>query len=386
MEGDGRLGVLSNIRVLEIGGIGPIPFVGMMLSDMGAETIRVERIAAGKKSLPQAGILERNRKRIGVDLKSPKGVDLILRLVEAADVLIEGYRPGVMERLGLGPDECRRRNPRLIYGRITGWGQEGPMATLAGHDLNYISTVGVTNAIGSADRKPSPPLNLVGDYGGGAMLLTVGVCGALFERSQSGQGQVIDAAMVDGAALLMNTIYELEQRGQWAADARESNLLDGGAHFYCVYETADGKYLSVGASEAHLYRNLLDELGLSEEKELIERQWDRSSWPAFRERFAAVFRTRSGDDWMQQFEGKDVCCTPVLNFREATAYPQHRSRRLFVRLGEFEQAAPAPRFSRTPSGAVAPSSRAGEFTDEILGLARISGEEATALKNEAVVL
>lgn len=380
------MGVLSSIRVLEIGGIGPIPFVGMMLSDMGAETIRVERVGAGTKKLPQSGILERNRKRIGVDLKSPLGVDLILRLVETADVLIEGFRPGVMERLGLGPDECRSRNPRLIYGRMTGWGQEGPMAALAGHDLNYISTVGVTNAIGSADRKPSPPLNLVGDYGGGAMLLTVGVCGALFERSRSGQGQVIDAAMVDGAALLMNTVYELEQRGQWAADQRESNLLDGGAHFYCVYETADGKYLSVGASEAHLYRNLLAELALGDDNELIERQWARSSWPAFRERFAAVFRTRSRDDWVRQFEGKDVCCTPVLNFSDATAYAQHEARKLFVRVGEFEQAAPAPRFSRTPSEVLAPSSQVGEFTDEILSLAGISGEEATALKNAAVVL
>lgn len=380
------MGALSGVRILEIGGIGPIPFVGMMLSDMGAEAIRVERIQPGNADLPQAGVLERNRKRIGVDLKSARGVDLILKLVERADVLIEGYRPGVMERLGLGPDDCEKRNSRLIYGRMTGWGQDGPLAAMAGHDLNYVSTVGVTKAIGSADRKPSPPLNLVGDYGGGAMLLTVGVCAALFERSRSGRGQVIDAAMIDGAALLMNTVYELEQRGQWDADERESNLLDGGAHFYSVYETADGRYISVGASEPHLYGNLLIELSLAGDHELIERQWDRASWPGFRDRFAAAFRTRTRDEWMRQLDGKDVCCTPVLSFAECKAFPHHQARDLFIRIDEFDQAAPAPRFSRTPSKAAAPSSGAGECTDEILSLAEIAGEEAASLKTAGIVL
>ncbi len=380
------MGPLAGIRVLEVCGIGPIPFVGMMLSDMGAEVIRVERIA-GKgdtASLPPAGILERNRKRIGVDLKAAEGVALVKALAAQSDVLLEGFRPGVMERLGLGPDECLTLNPRLIYGRMTGWGQQGPMANLGGHDLNYISTLGVTAAIGTSQR-PVPPLNLVGDYGGGAMTMTIGVCAALHERNNSGLGQVIDTAMIDGAALLMNTVYELAQRGEWRNE-REANLLDGGAHFYAVYETSDGKFMSVGAAEPHFYRLLLVELGIGEDEEMIARQWESAKWPEYKTRLASAFRCRTRAEWASQFEGKDACCTPVLELDEVASYPHHKARGLFVKTGEFEGAAPAPRFSRTVSQVTGPASDKGECTDDILALAGIGPAEAAALKASGAVL
>lgn len=380
------MGPVSGVRVLEVGGIGPVPFCGMMLSDLGAEVIRIERLTAdGAGPEVSNGILERNRKRIAVDLKSPGGVDLILRLVEKSDVLIEGFRPGVMERLGLGPDTCLARNGRLIFGRMTGWGQSGPLSRTAGHDLNYISSVGVVNAIGAADRRPSPPLNLVGDYGGGGLMLAMGVCAALFERSTSGRGQVIDAAMCDGVALLMNTVYELMQRGQWSHE-REANLMDGGAHFYGAYETSDGKFMTVAAAEPQFYRALLIELGLQDDQELVAEQMNKDKWPLFRERFAAVFKKKSREEWSARLLEKDVCCTPVLNFHEALRFPHNREREVFVRVGEFDQAAPAPRFSRTKSSMPVPGSEIGAMTDEILAFAGLSAAEAGAAKSDGIVL
>ena len=381
------MGPLKGVRVLEIGGIGPIKFVGMMLSDMGAEIIRVERMPhPDRPDLDfNDGIVERNRRRIAVDLKSPAGVDLVLRLADQADVLIEAYRPGVMERLGLGPDECLARNQRLIYGRMTGWGQHGPLAKTAGHDINYISAVGVTGAIGSADRRPAPPLNLVGDYGGGAMTLVIGICAALFETARSGKGQVIDAAICDGAALLMNIMYELHQKGEWS-DEREANLMDGGSPYYGTYETSDGKFMSVGSAEPQFYHQLLVELGLDSDEELVHGQNDTSLWPAFRERIAAAFKTRTRDEWTARMMHKDVCVVPVLTMGEAMEFPHNTARGVFIKVGDFVQAAPAPRFSRTPSDTPTPPGKVGAETDAILAAAGLSAATIAALKAGGVVI
>ncbi len=381
------MGPLKGVRVLEVGGIGPIPFVGMMLSDMGADIIRVERMPhPDRPDLDiNDGIVERNRRRIAVDLKSPAGVDLVLRLADQADVLIEGYRPGVMERLGLGPDVCFARNPKLIYGRMTGWGQEGPLAKTPGHDINYISAVGVTGTIGSADRHPVPPLNLVGDYGGGAMTLVIGVCAALFETSRSGKGQVIDAAICDGAALLMNIMYEMHQKGDWR-DEREANLLDGGSHYYGTYETSDGKFMSVGSAEPQFYHQLLVELGLDGDEELAHGQHDTTKWPVFRDRIATVFKTRTRDEWTARMTHKDVCAIPVLSIGEAMEFPHNTERGVFIKVGDYVQAAPAPRFSRTPSDTPTPPGKVGADTDEILSAAGLSSATMAALKASRVVI
>lgn len=379
------MGALDGIRILEIGGIGPVPFAGMMLSDMGAEIIRIERMPSGAATDIPAGILERNRRRIAIDLKSPKGIELVLRLVDRSDVLIEGFRPGVMERFGLGPEICCARNERLVFGRMSGWGQDGPLCTVAGHDLNYISAVGVTAMIGAADNRPMPPLNLVGDYGGGGMLLALGVCAALFERSRSGKGQVIDAAMCDGAALLMNTVYELIQRGQWQPQ-REANALDGGAHFYNSYETADGLYMAVAAAEPQFYRALLTELGLGDDEDMLAHQMDSNRWPDFRARVAAVFKTRTRAEWVERMLHEDMCATPVLSFDEVRGFPHNKARNLFVAVDGLDQAAPAPRFSRTPSRSPEPASALGIDTEEILALAGIGAGDIDRLTKERVVI
>ncbi len=381
------MGPLRGVRILEVGGIGPIPFVGMMLSDMGAEIVRVERMPDPKRPDLAAhdGIVERNRRRIAVDLKSPEGVELLLQLADQSDVLIEGYRPGVMERLGLGPEVCLARNPKLIYGRMTGWGQTGALSRTPGHDINYISAIGITGTIGASDRRPSPPLNLVGDYGGGAMNLVIGVCAALFETSRSGQGQVIDAAICDGAALLMNIMYEMHQDGEWS-DEREANLLDGGSHYYGTYETADGLYMSVGSAEPQFYHQLLVELGLDSDQELVYGQHDRAKWPEFRTRIAAAFKTRTREEWTERLSHKDVCAIPVLSIGEAMEFPHNKERGLFVEVGKYKQAAPAPRFSRTPSATPVPPRPLGADTDAILGAIGLDGDKLAALKAKGVVI
>ena len=373
------MGPLTGLTVLELQGIGPGPFCGMMLADMGAEVIRIDRASAvGRPPARAADILARGRRSIAVDLKHPDGAETVLALAERCDVLIEGFRPGVMERLGLGPDAVLGRNPAIIYGRMTGWGQEGPMAHAAGHDINYISLTGALHAIGEPGGKPVPPLNLVGDFGGGGMLLAFGILAALYERVSSGRGQVVDAAMTDGSALLMNGLYGGMNTGQWKPE-RGSNFVDGGAHFYGTYETKDGKYVSVGSIEPQFYALLLEKSGLVDQGDL-PRQHDRDSWPAMRQRLAEIFRTRTRDEWCALMEGSDVCFAPVLSMGEAYDHPHNRERGTFVELGGMMQPAPAPRFSRTPSAISRPAPHPGQDTDEGLSAWGLGGEEIAKLR------
>lgn len=358
------MGPLSGVRVVELQGIGPGPYCGMMLADMGAEIIRVDRAGSVGNPAAKTDILARGRKSIGVDLKNEAGVETVLKLVESADVLIEGFRPGVTERLGLGPDACLARNPRLVYGRMTGWGQTGDMAHVAGHDINYISLSGALHAIGEEDGRPVPPLNLVGDFGGGGMLLAFGIAAALFETSKSGKGQVIDAAMTDGSALLMNAIFGIMNSGRWTYE-RGTNLLDGGAHFYGTYTTADNKHVSIGSIEPQFYALLLEKTGLDQDGDLPA-QMSRDDWPLLRGKLEAIFATKTRDQWDEIMLGTDICYAPVLNFEEAVAHPHNAARQTFVEQDGVTQAAPAPRFSRTapelPTTATAP----GADTDAVL--------------------
>jgi alpha-methylacyl-CoA racemase len=359
-------GPLEGIRIVEIAGIGPGPFCAMMLADQGAEVLRVDRAERAKLPRlpgPNLDLLNRGRRSVAVDLKSPAGVEVVLRLVDRADALIEGFRPGVMERLGLGPDACLSRNPRLVYGRMTGWGQVGPLAKAAGHDLNYIALTGALHAIGRPDSPPPPPLNLVGDFGGGGLLLAYGITCALLERVRSGKGQVVDAAMVDGAAALMAIIYGAHASGWWR-DERMANMLDGGAHFYDCYETKDGRYVSIGSIEPQFYAELLEKLGLAGEE--LPKQMDRSAWPAMKKRVAEIIRTRTREEWCRIMEGSDVCFAPVLSLGEAPDHPHLRARHTFVEVGGVRQPGPAPRFSRTPARIERPPAHAGEHTDAAL--------------------
>ena len=350
------MGPLSGIKMIEIVGIGPCPFAAMMLSDLGAEILRVDR--AGAKAFayadPKMDFLARGRKSIEVDLKSESGRELLLELVERSDVLLEGFRPGVMERLGVGPEPCLERNPGLVYGRMTGWGQAGPMAKTPGHDINYIALAGVLGAVGRAGAPPTPPLNLVGDFGGGGMLLAYGVLAALLERGRSGLGQVVDAAMVDGAALLMAPLYGAEAVGGWGP--RGTNLLDSGAPFYDAYETADGEWVSIGSLEPQFFAELLKKLNLDAGDR--PHQMDPSGWPALRDELTATFRSKTRAEWEAILGDAEVCFAPVLSMREAIDHPHNRERRTFVEVDELAQPAPAPRFSRTPpdlpESAVAP--------------------------------
>ncbi len=375
------MGPLEGIRVVELQGIGPGPFAGMVLADLGAELVRVDRaqnVHSPAPAKPPGDILARGRKSVGVDLKHPDGVETVLRLVEQADVLIEGFRPGVMERLGLGPDVCLRRNPRVVYGRMTGWGQDGPLATAAGHDINYIALAGVLGLIGRKGEKPVAPLNLVGDFGGGGMLLVVGVLAALVERARSGKGQVVDAAMVDGAALLNGIIFGMAAQGMWS-DQRESNLLDGGAHFYDSYETQDGKYVAIGSIEPQFYAELLEKTGLS--GETLPRQMDRAQWPAMKQRFTALFKTKTRDEWCRIMEGSDICFAPVLGMAEAAQHPHNVARSTFVEVAGIPQPGPAPRFSRTPGKIERPPAHAGQHTDEVLASFGFSAADIRKLRD-----
>ncbi len=380
------MGPLEGVKIIEIAGIGPGPFAAMMLSDMGADVLRVDRAAAvrgGDPEKPPPDVINRGRKSIGVDLKHAEGVETVLRLVDGADALIEGFRPGVMERLGLGPDACLARNGRLVYGRVTGWGQEGPMAQAAGHDINYIALSGTLDSIGRAGEKPLPPLNLVGDFGGGGMLLAFGVVCALLERDRSGRGQVVDAAMVDGAAALMAMMHGMRAMGFWR-DERGTNLLDTGAHFYDTYETADGKYVSIGSIEPQFYAQLIELSGLGTGGDLPG-QMDRSGWDAMKERLTAVFKTKTRDQWCEIMEGTDVCFAPVLSMAEAPSHPHIAHRQTFVEYSGVTQPAPAPRFSRSSPEIVRPSSFPGQHTDEALADWGFSGDEIAALRDSKAI-
>lgn len=339
-------GPLAGLRVVEMAGLAPGPFAAMMLADMGAQVLRIDRPEPAARALPQRfWFTDRNRRSIAVDLKSAEGVAFVRKLVAESDALIEGFRPGVMERLGLGPDECLALNPRLVYGRMTGWGQDGPLAQAPGHDINYIALAGVLDSIGSADGPPVVPLNLVGDFGGGGMYLAFGIVCALLEASRSGKGQVIDAAMVDGAASLMNYFYSYMAGGKWRG--RGTGNLGGAAPHYGVYETRDGKYISVGSAEPKFYAELLRLTGL--DREQIPDRADPANWPVLREKLAAVFRTKTRDEWNALMEQAEVCFAPVLDLREAAAHPHNAARGTFIEVDGHLQPAPAPRFSRTPS-------------------------------------
>src|SRR3569833_1641428 len=375
------MGPLHGVRVIEIASLAPAPFGCMVLSALGADVLRADRPTSvgGKASINPH---DRDRRSIALNLKDPTGVGLLLRLLETADVLVEGFRPGVAERLGFGPDVCLVRNPGLVYGRMTGWGQEGPMAPMAGHDINYIAVAGALDPVGRAGERPPAPLNLVGDFGGGGMLLAVGILAALHERSRSGRGQVVDAAMVDGAALLTSFIHGMRGQGAWQ-DARGTNLLDTGAPFYDTYETADDIFMSVGALEPQFYAALLHGLGLAGED--LPDQLHRDRWPELRARFTEVFKGRTRDEWTEIFDGTDACVAPVLGLGEAPAHPHATARTGFIDLDGLPQPAPAPRFSRTSAEVPTPPVRPGEHTDAALGELGLTDEELADLRKRGAV-
>jgi alpha-methylacyl-CoA racemase len=378
------MGPLQGIRLLEIAGIGPGPYCAMVLSDMGAEVIRIVRPGPGQfgGGRPTHDLLSRGRRSICVDLKRKEGIDTILRLCEQADGLFEGFRPGVMERLGLGPDTCLARNPRLVYGRMTGFGQEGPLAQAAGHDINYIAVSGVLAHIGRAGQPPTPPINLIGDFGGGGLLLAFGMVCALLERVRSGKGQVVDAAMVDGAAALMTIFHGAQQAGFWK-DAVGTNMLDSGAPFYDAYETSDGKYVAIGSIEPQFYAELLQKLGLDGED--LPDQNDPAGWPVLRKRFTDVFRSRTRDEWCSLLEGSDACFAPVLTMAEARVHPHNRARNAFVDVAGVAQPGPAPRFSRTKTEVPRPASAGGADTDAVLRDWGFGADEIAQLRDAKAI-
>jgi alpha-methylacyl-CoA racemase len=358
------MGPLHGVRVIEIASLAPAPFGCMILADLGADVLRVDRIdRSGRQALPPVDPLCRSRRSIRLNLTDPAGVDILLRLTDGADALVEAFRPGVAERLGFGPDLCAGRNPRLIYARMTGWGQEGPLAETAGHDIDYIAVSGSLDPIGRAGERPVPPLNLVGDFGGGGMLLAVGVLAALLERERSGRGQVVDAAMVDGSALLASFLYGLRAAGAWQ-DERGTNVLDSGAPFYDTYATADGRHMAVGALEPRFYAELLDRLGLDGAG--LPAQYDRSGWPELRTRLTEVFAGRTQTEWADVFAGSDACVAPVVSPRDAPAHPHNAARHTFIDVGGVTQPAPAPRFGRTACAPPSPPARPGADTDDVL--------------------
>jgi alpha-methylacyl-CoA racemase len=360
-------GPLSGIRVVEIAGIGPGPFAAMMLADMGAEVVRVDRAQSVRDGASGAhwDVMLRGRRNVALDLKHPEGVATLLHLVQHADALIEGFRPGVMERLGIGPTECLARNPKLVFGRMTGWGQEGPYANAAGHDINYIALAGALAHFGRAGEPPTPPLNMVGDFGGGGMLLAYGVVCALLEAQRSGQGQVVDAAMVDGSAVLMSMFWAFKNVGMFDENARGTNLLDTGAHFYDVFECADGEWVSIGSIEPQFYALLLEKTGLAGDSELAA-QMDRAQWPQLKQKLAKVFRTKTRAQWNEAMEGTDVCYAPVLRMSEAAQHPHNVARQTFVQIDGVTQPSPAPRYSRSGTSTPTAPAHAGQHTREVL--------------------
>ena len=379
------MGALDGVRVIELAGIGPGPFCGMMLADMGADVVRIDRAGAvrgGDPANPPANVNARGRRSIGVDLKSDEGRDLVLRMVADADVVFEGFRPGVAERLGIGPEDCMARNPAIVYGRMTGWGQDGPYAQTAGHDINYIALAGALAHMGRDDTGPVPPLNLVGDFGGGGMYLAFGIVCALLSARSTGEGQVVDAAMVDGAASLMSFFYGMLHTG-FASERRGENMLDTGAHFYDVYECADGEYISIGSIEPQFYAELIEKLGLDPDD--FADQHDRSRWPELKAKVAAVVATRTRDEWDAVLEGSDVCYAPVLAVSEAIEHPHHVARGTFVESGGLRQPGPAPRLSGTPGSIRRPPPHEGQHTDELLDELGLSADEVAVLRASGAV-
>ena len=378
-------GPLAGLRLIELAGLGPSPFAGMMLADAGADIIRIDRSDRATyppRQEPHVDLMNRGRRSVAVDLKHAGGVALVLRLIESADGLMEGFRPGVAERLGLGPDICLAINPKLVYGRMTGWGQTGPMAQAAGHDIDYIALAGALEPIGRAGEKPLPPLNLVGDFGGGGMLLAFGMLAAILSAQQTGKGQVVDAAMVDGAASLMTMTYTLRAAGIWN-DQRGTNLLDTGAHFYEVYETADGGYIGVGAIEPQFYSELIGLLGLSGED--LPGQMDRDTWPSKKERFASIFATKTRAEWVTIFEGSDACAAPVLSLAEAHLHPHNVHRNTFTEVAGVVQPAPSPRFEGTPGAIRRPPPNPGQHGDEALDDWGVDASDITKLRESGAI-
>ena len=356
------MGPLNGYRIVEMAGLGPAPFCAMLLSDMGADVVRIDREGGSNPLDLKIDVLNRGRRSVALNLKTPEGIATAFALIARADAVIEGYRPGVMERLGLGPEECLAKNPRLVYGRMTGWGQAGPLAHAAGHDINYIALTGALDAIGT-DESVTPPLNLIGDFGGGALYLAFGVVCALLEARASGEGQVVDAAMVDGAAHLMTMMYGLSQQGKWT-DKRQDNLLDGGAHFYGAFECADGKWIAIGSIEPQFYRLLLDTLGIDPDAEGVSQS--KEDWQRMREQLRQTFLREPQSHWCELMEGTDICFAPVLSMADAPEHPHNKDRSVFVKDFGITQPGPAPRFSRTPGSIRRPPPQPGEHTAEVL--------------------
>ena len=379
------MGPLAGIKVVELAGIGPGPMCAMLLSDMGAEVLRVDRVTPsglGMKREPRFDLLNRGRRSVAIDVKTDEGREAVLRLIEQADALIEGFRPGVMERLGLGPEPCLDRNAALVYGRMTGWGQSGPVSHAAGHDINYIALTGALHAVGPRNGPPVVPLNLFGDFGGGALYLAFGIACGIIEARQSGQGQVVDAAMTDGSASLLTMFYGMLASGNWN-DHRGSNPVDGGSHFYTVYETKDAKHVSIGSIEAKFYAELLQLTGLDEET--LPEQFDADNWETMREKLTVIFKSKTRDEWVAIMEGSDVCFAPVLSLSEAPEHPHNQSRDTFVEVDGIVQPAPAPRFSRTEATIQSPPPSPGQHTDEALADWGFGADELAILRDRAAI-
>ena len=377
------MGPLNGIRVVEIAGIGPGPFAAMMLADLGADVLRIDRADRVRDEMPDTphfDLLNRGRRSAGIDLKHPDGVEAVLALVQSADGLIEGFRPGVAERLGIGPDECLALNPKLVYGRMTGWGQDGPYSSMAGHDINYIALSGVLGSIGRAGEAPVPPVNLAGDFGGGGMLLALGMLAGMLEARTSGQGQVVDASMVEGSALLITMMYAMHSIGAWGP--RGTNLLDTGAWFYDVYECADGEYISLGSLEPQFFAEMVAKVGIDADG--ID-QNDRSTWPQMRTRLAEAVKAKTRDEWCAILDGSDVCFAPVLSLAEAPEHPHNAARGTFVEVGGVPQPGPAPRFSRTPAQIARPAPHPGQHTAEALADWGFDAAAVAALQNSGAV-
>ncbi len=373
-------GPLTGVKIIEFAGIGPGPFCAMLLSDMGAEIVRIDR--KGARGGSKFDVTSRGRRSVAIDLKNPKGTETVLRLLEQADALVEGFRPGVMERLGLGPDVVMARNPRMVYGRMTGWGQHGPLAHAAGHDINYIALTGALYGIGRSHEKPVPPLNLVGDFGGGAMYLAMGICAALFEAERSGEGQVIDAAMTDGASSLMAMFYGMRASGMWS-DERGANLLDTGAHFYDTYECSCGRWVAIGSIEPQFYAELLEKAGISDPE--FQNQMSKDHWPALRDKLTALFKTQDRDAWCAIMEGTDICFAPVLSLEEAPNHPHNAARQTFIEVDGVVQPNAAPRFSRTREEVQGPAPQVGEHSESALMDWGFGGDEVAALRRDGVI-
>ncbi|HBM86979.1 MAG: CaiB/BaiF CoA-transferase family protein [Parvibaculaceae bacterium] len=373
-------GPLSGVKIVEFAGIGPGPFCGMLLSDMGADVVRIDRKGGGGGSKFEVGA--RGRRSVAMDLKNPEAVEACLKLIEEADMLQEGFRPGVMERLGLGPDVCLKRNPKLVYGRMTGWGQYGPLAQAAGHDINYISLTGALHAIGRPGEKPVPPLNLVGDFGGGALYLALGMVSALTSARTTGKGQVVDCAMTDGSASLMSMFFGFTASGMWQPE-KGTNMLDGGAHFYDTYETSDGKYISIGSIEPQFYALLREKAGLTED--LWDAQMDRAKWPEMKAEVEAVFKTKTRDEWSKLMEGTDICFAPVLGLDEAMDHPHNKERQTIVEIDGVQQPNVAPRFSGTPSEIQGPPPSVGAHNEEALSDWGFTSSDIDALKSSGAI-